>query len=158
MGWDIVGYWTLHEAYCLWLGYYFQVIIYTHEDEVIWRWRASQTGIRTQYHPVNGRTMLPTELMRLAAHPKVKTNHLQKSRVIRLVICIDCQKHYIGETATPSTPYNRLKLVRIYWALFVGQLCHKWTSIHLCCFLSVLACIKVKLITLIYPSIFAIFS
>ena len=96
--------------------------------------------------------MLPTELMRLAAHPKVKTNHLQKSRVIRLVICIDCQKHYIGETATPSTPYNRLKLVRIYWALFVGQLCHKWTSIHLCCFLSVLACIKVKLITLIYPS------
>ena len=31
-----------------------------------WRWRASPTGIRTQYHPVNGGTMLPTELTRVA--------------------------------------------------------------------------------------------
>ena len=31
----IVGYLTSHEAYCLWVGYHIQVIIYTHEDEVI---------------------------------------------------------------------------------------------------------------------------
>ena len=44
MGWDIwtnFGYLTSHEAYCLWVGYHFQVIIYTHEDEMIWRCRAS---------------------------------------------------------------------------------------------------------------------
>ena len=34
--WDgIVGYLTSYEAYCVWVGYHFQVIIYTHEDEVI---------------------------------------------------------------------------------------------------------------------------
>ena len=34
--WDgIVGYLTWHEAYCLWVGYHFQVIICTHKDEVI---------------------------------------------------------------------------------------------------------------------------
>ena len=59
LGWDgIVVYLTSHEAYCLWVGYHFQVIIYTHEDEVIWRWRASPTGIRTQYCPVKGATCL----------------------------------------------------------------------------------------------------
>ena len=31
----IVGYLTLLEAYILLVGYYFQVIIYTHKDEVI---------------------------------------------------------------------------------------------------------------------------
>ena len=41
-----------------------QVIIYTHEDEMTWR--ACSTGIRTQYHPVKGATMLPTPLTRLA--------------------------------------------------------------------------------------------
>ena len=34
--WDwIVGYLTSQEAYHLCVGYHFQVIIYTHEDEVI---------------------------------------------------------------------------------------------------------------------------
>ena len=31
---------------------------------MIWRWRASPTGIRTQYHPDKGTTMLQTELTR----------------------------------------------------------------------------------------------
>ena len=62
----IVGCLASHEACCLWVGYHFQVIIYTHEDKVIWRWRASPTGIRTQYHPVKGATMLLTELTRPA--------------------------------------------------------------------------------------------
>ena len=43
----IVGYLTSHEAYCLWVGYHFQVIIYTHEDEAIWSQWASLTGIQT---------------------------------------------------------------------------------------------------------------
>ena len=29
---------------------------------MIWRWRGSPTGIRTQNHPVNGAIMLPTEV------------------------------------------------------------------------------------------------
>ena len=36
MGWDrIVGVLIPHEAYLLWVGYHFQVMFYTHEDEVI---------------------------------------------------------------------------------------------------------------------------
>ena len=36
IGWDgIVGYLTSNEAYLLWVVLYFQVMIYTHEDEVI---------------------------------------------------------------------------------------------------------------------------
>ena len=64
MGWD--SWLCNHEAYCLWVGYHFQVIINTHEGEVLWRWRASPTGIRTQHHPVKGATMLSIELMRPA--------------------------------------------------------------------------------------------
>ena len=33
-------------------------MIYTHEDEVTWRWRASFTGFESSIHPVNGMTML----------------------------------------------------------------------------------------------------
>ena len=48
MGWYwIVGFLTSHEVYCLWVGYHFQVIIYTHEDEAIWSQWASLTGIQT---------------------------------------------------------------------------------------------------------------
>ena len=57
--WDgIVGYSTSHEDYCLWVGNHFLVIIYTQEDEVIWRWRASPTVIQTQYRADKGATML----------------------------------------------------------------------------------------------------
>ena len=43
--WDgIGGYLTLHEAYCLWVGNHFQVIIYTHDDEVIWDEGPAQPG------------------------------------------------------------------------------------------------------------------
>ena len=31
----MVVYLTWHEVYCLWVGHHFQVIVYTHEDEVI---------------------------------------------------------------------------------------------------------------------------
>ena len=31
----IVGYLTSHEAYSSWIGCHFQVIIYTHEDDLI---------------------------------------------------------------------------------------------------------------------------
>ena len=34
--WDgIVGYLTTNKAYCLWVGYHFQVKIYSDEDEAI---------------------------------------------------------------------------------------------------------------------------
>ena len=53
MGWDwIVGYLTSHEASYLCVGNRSGHNLHTHEDEVRGRWRASPTGIRTQYHQV----------------------------------------------------------------------------------------------------------
>ena len=56
---------TSHEAYCLSVRNHSGHYLYTRGWGDM-RWRASPTGIRTQYHPVNGGTMLPTELTRLA--------------------------------------------------------------------------------------------
>ena len=66
MGWDgIVGYLTSHEAYCLCVGNHSGHNLHTRGWGDM-RWKASPTGIRTQYHPVKGATTLPTELTRLA--------------------------------------------------------------------------------------------
>ena len=72
MGWDgIVGYLTSHEAYCLCIGNHSGHYLQT-QGWGDMRWRATPTGIRTQYHPVMGVTMLPTELTRLACHLQSK--------------------------------------------------------------------------------------
>ena len=65
-GWDgIFGYLTSHEAYCLCVGNHSDHYLHTRGWGDM-TWRASPTGIRTQYHPVKGATTLPTELTRLA--------------------------------------------------------------------------------------------
>ena len=51
-------------------------------------------GVSIFHKPMNS---LRSQLV----HPKDKTNHLQKSGVIYLITCVDCQKQYIGETARP---------------------------------------------------------
>ena len=60
------------------------------------RWRASLTGSRTQYHPVNGITMLPTELTRLAQQPEKKLPHqhtpMGKVQSFARSLCKSCQR------------------------------------------------------------------
>ena len=71
--WDgIFGYLTSHEAYCLCVGNHSGHNLHTRGWGDM-RWRASPTGIRTRYHPVNGGTMLPTELKMLAITVKTSS-------------------------------------------------------------------------------------
>ena len=85
-GWDgIVSYLTSPEAYCscVYIGCNFRVIIYTHEDEVIWRWSASPTGIQTPYcgqRVVSCRAFGPN--FGIPVLPMVSQEHWNTSKVL----------------------------------------------------------------------------